>query len=128
MSDLKTMGFQEAISSLQAEVSRLRAELYAAYQVIPDTLNRDLPTRIQGLLDRANREAALACQFNAEVERLREALRRAAEELWIVKQVTMQYRDSAELSPLAEDWIVAKIEALSAGAGTESDVQKGETK
>lgn len=54
----------------------LRGELEAARQALPDSLNRPLPERIAGLMERANREASLACELRAANTRLKEALQR----------------------------------------------------
>lgn len=45
--------------------------------ILPDSLNRPLVERIKGLLERANREAKLAVEFNKARERAEEALREA---------------------------------------------------
>lgn len=51
------------------------------------------------------------------VKELREALRIAAEESWAVKNGLMEIRDSAELDPVKDEWISAKIGQWQAGAG-----------
>ena len=70
--------------------------------ILPDSLNRTLVERIKGLLERANREAKLAVEFNEARERAEGALR---ELVHVAGKVALQ---------MGEEWRLEHAEFMDA--------------